>query len=141
MRVSASPFRPDKWLGAVRTLLVSGFSVPRFLQAAFWLALALTLYLALRPPVMTMPVSDKTQHALAFAMLTVLAGLAYSTVRIPWLVGGLSAFGALIEIIQPYFHRDRDVRDWVADSIGIVVALLIVWMMRKLLFRERNPLH
>jgi hypothetical protein len=50
-----------------------------------------------------------------------------------WVIAGfLSAFGALIEIVQglPMVHRDRDFWDWVADSVAIIAALspmLLVW--------------
>ena len=39
----------------------------------------------------------------------------------------LSAFGALIEVLQmiQVLHRDADVRDWIADTAAIVVATLI----------------
>ena len=40
----------------------------------------------------------------------------------------LSGFGALIEIVQaiPALHRDSDWRDWVADTVAILVTLAIV---------------
>jgi hypothetical protein len=44
----------------------------------------------------------------------------------------LSAFGALIELVQGLHivHRDRDFWDWVADTLAIIAALspmLLVW--------------
>ena len=113
----------------------------RIVQFVFWLAVATTLYLCLRPPIIMVPTSDKTQHLLTFGGLVLLAAAAYPR-RPFWLEGlALSGFGALIEIIQPYFGRDRDVRDWMADTLGILIALIIAWAVRKLLLRERNSLR
>ena len=57
---------------------------------------------------------------------------AYPKGRLWIIAGSLSAFGALIEIVQglPIVHRDRDFWDWVADSVAIIAALspmLLVW--------------
>lgn len=110
----------------------------RILQIAFWSAVALTLYFCLKHVTVVVPASDKTQHALTFGALTLLAAAAYPH-RAIWLeAAALSGFGAFIEFIQPYFGRDRDVRDWIADTIGIIVALALVAIARKLLLRWRN---
>ena len=49
----------------------------------------------------------------------------------------LSGCGALIEIIQglPFVHRDRDVRDWVADTvaIGAVMGVVLAARLRRTL--------
>jgi hypothetical protein len=51
-----------------------------------------------------------------------------------WVMGALlSAFGALIEIVQglSIVNRDRDFWDWVADTIAVIAALspmlLVQW--------------
>ena len=108
------------WVGIVRVF-----------QFLFWLALAVTLYMCLRKPVMIAEVSDKTEHAATFAALTVLAIAAYPRARLAAQAFILSGFGAMIEFIQPYFGRDKDVKDWIADTIGILIALAIVWTMRR----------
>ena len=110
----------------------------RFFQLVFWLAIAATLFLALREVTVRVPASDKTQHAVVFFGLTGLAGLAYPRARFWATAIALSGFGALIEILQPYFGRDRDYRDWIADTIGIILAFVIVWMTRKLWSLRRN---
>ena len=64
---------------------------------------------------------------LAFAALAGVANLGWR--QIPaWRIGiQLSAFGAMIELLQliPALHRDSDVRDWIADTLAIVVATLL----------------
>ena len=70
---------------------------------------------------------DKVVHFAAFYGLTLLGAAAYPRARdIVWLVVGLAAYGALIEVLQPLppFGRDRDVLDWVADIAGVVLALI-----------------
>jgi hypothetical protein len=55
----------------------------------------------------------------------------------------LSAFGALIEIVQglPVVHRDRDFWDWVADTLAIIAALspmLLVWWRAQARATQKN---
>ena len=103
---------------------------PRLLRPLFWLLLAFALTMALLPKPPQLPIDrfgDKFEHMLAFAALAGVANLGWSKVP-AWRIGlQLSAFGALIELLQaiPMLHRDADVRDWVADTLAIVVATLI----------------
>ncbi len=108
---------------------------PLFL-ALFWTALAVTLYFTLRPITVPVPGSDKTQHAVTFGVLMALAIGAYP--RSSWLAWALllSFVGGAIEVVQPFFGRSQDVRDWIADMIGIAVALalaagLSAWIRRR----------
>lgn len=111
----------------------------RLLQIAFWLAVAATLFFTLEKVDVGVSASDKTQHALTFGTLTLLAAAAYPHKRL-WLEAiALAGFGALIEIVQPYFGRGRELMDWVADITGIALALLIVWSARALFSRSQNP--
>jgi hypothetical protein len=65
-------------------------------------------------------------------VLTFLAAAAFPRVHLLVIAVLLSAFGALIEIVQglPIVHRDKDFWDWVADTLAIGAALapmLLVW--------------
>jgi VanZ family protein len=102
----------------------------RLLMLAFWGAVAATLYLTLRPVMVSVPTSDKTQHLVTFGMLTLLAAGAYPRARLLPLALALSGLGAAIEFIQPMFERDGDIKDWVADSAGILIALALVLVVR-----------
>ena len=103
-------------------------------RIAFFAALAFTFYSAVIPPqdaVQLVP-WDKAEHFIAFYVLTYLFVLAFPKRNVFVLGLLLSAFGALIEIVQglPIVHRDRDFWDWVADSMAIASALapmLLVW--------------
>ena len=106
----------------------------RLARAAFLAALVFTFYSAVIPPSQAVQLVpwDKAEHFIAFYALTGLAAAAFPRSSL-WLIGGLlSAFGALIEVVQglSFVHRDRDFWDWVADTIAIVAALapmLLVW--------------
>lgn len=89
-----------------------------------------------RPPVLVENLSDKVQHAAAFAVLTVLAMGAFPRTRPIHIALGLSAFGGLIEIVQglPAVHRDSDWYDWLADTVAILVAFAVILALRRLLF-------
>ena len=62
---------------------------------------------------------------LTFAVLTALARIAYPRASVGGIFLRLSAFGALIEVVQmiPVLHRDADVQDWAADSLAILAVL------------------
>lgn len=108
-------------------------SEARFRQAAklsvplFWATLAFTFYMAVKPPGTGPGLFpwDKAEHFTAFYVLTGLGAAAFPR-RPLWLIGlSLSAFGALIELVQalPIVHRDCDVWDWVADTIGVLAVI------------------
>lgn len=107
----------------------------RVAQVAFGAALVFTFYSAIIPPSHALQLVpwDKAMHFIAFYGLSGLAVAAFPR-RSPWLIAALlSAFGALIEVVQglPLVHRDQDFWDWVADTLAIAAALspmlLVPW--------------
>ena len=46
--------------------------------------------------------------------------------------GGASAFGGLIELIQPHFNRSADLYDWVADTLGVCLGIGAGLLYRRL---------
>ena len=103
---------------------------PRLMRPLFWLLAGFSLIMALLPKPPSMPIDrfgDKFAHMLAFAVLTVVARLAWPRTPI-WIAALLlSLYGAAIELLQtiPALHRDSDARDWVADTAAIALALLL----------------
>ena len=78
---------------------------------------------------------DKLVHLIAF---TTLAFPLARTGRIglaPVLVGA-SAFGGIIEVIQPSFGRSADMQDWIADIAGVVLGIVLALFYRK--FRKHR---
>ena len=85
------------------------------------------------PPEVPGNPNDKVQHIAAFATLSVLGTFAYPRTSLINLLLRLSLFGAFIEVVQaiPVLHRDSDVWDWAADTIAVIVVLLLVRFWRK----------
>lgn len=117
--------------------LLESLLSPRLLRPLFWLLTTFALVMALLPKPPKLPIDrfgDKFEHMLAFLALAMVAQFAWPKVARWRIMLGLSVLGALIEFLQaiPSLHRDSDWRDWVADSLAIVVAVaigtLIVWL-------------
>jgi hypothetical protein len=107
----------------------------------WWLAIATVIVACLLPgsDLPKIPVSDKLEHALAFA---VLAASAVQLFRrgAPLLVvgGGLLALGIGIELAQHLLTTSRlmEPGDVLADAVGIAAGLATAWTpLRDLLLR------
>lgn len=107
----------------------------RSARALFWLAAAFAFVMAVlpHPPEVPGNPNDKVQHIAAFITLSLLGSFAYPATGLVSLLLRLSLFGAGIEVVQavPALHRDSDIWDWVADTAAVVVALLVVWLLRR----------
>jgi hypothetical protein len=104
------------------------------LRLAFWAALLFAFVMAVLPHPPNIPgdPSDKILHVTAFSVLALLAPLAYRAAPLLRIGLLLSAFGALIEIVQtvPSLHRDGDWIDWVADTAALSAVLSLVSLAR-----------
>lgn len=107
------------------------WTTPAQRRWAFWLCLAAVLALCLMPPAPHLPDTgwDKTNHALAFAVLALLGLLAYEgrTLRV---LAALLAFGALIEVLQSLTgYRSAEWLDLLADGVGLAAGWpLAIWL-------------
>ena len=105
-------------------------------RGLFWAAAAFAFVMAVlpHPPDIPGEPSDKVQHIVAFATLTLIGSVAYSVTAPLKLLVRLSLFGAAIEIVQmiPALHRDSDVLDWLADTAAVLTVLLLVTLWRRL---------
>ena len=77
--------------------------------------------------------SDKVVHLIAFAALSFPLARTGRIGLIPVFVGA-SAFGGLIELIQPSFNRSAEMNEWVADILGVVLGVLC-----RLIYRCLRP--
>lgn len=96
-------------------------------RALFWATL-LFAFVSAELPVAHAPHLfpwDKAEHFVTFFVLTLLAAAAFPRVPLVVLALWLSLFGCAIELVQalPFIHRDCDIWDWLADSVGIGAAL------------------
>jgi hypothetical protein len=105
------------------------------LRLAFWAALCFAFVMAVlpHPPQMPGDPSDKIQHILAFTVLSGLAGAAFRSSPLLAIGIRLSAFGALIEVVQaiPALHRDSSALDWLADTGAVLVVLILAALIRR----------
>ncbi|WP_133364884.1 hypothetical protein [Qipengyuania sediminis] len=105
----------------------------RLLRTVFWAATLFAFVMAIlpQPPALPGEPSDKVQHVFAFAVLGLLAGLAYPGVRIAMLLVGLALLGGAIEIVQlvPALGRDSEIMDWIADIVAAAIALAIARLL------------
>ena len=82
----------------------------------------------LQPPQIPGQPSDKVQHIIAFAVLTLLARLAYPATNRWRLFVSLAFLGALIEAVQaiPVLHRDPSLLDWLADCGAVAITMGLI---------------
>lgn len=102
----------------------------------FWLALVGATTLAILPQPPRLPTDDfgdKFNHMLAFATMAGLAALAWPRAPRLRVIERLSFLGAMIEVVQsiPGLHRDCDIRDWIADTVAVVVVMAIAALIAR----------
>ncbi len=130
-----------QWRIGGRSTLMNFKKWQAWIRRAFWLALAVTLVMALlpKPPALPVQATDKVQHMAAFAALTSLAALGFSGLRLRVIFVWMAALGLAIEVLQmiPILHRDAQVSDWLADCTATAATLLLFGVVR-CLFRRRQ---
>lgn len=71
-------------------------------------------------------VSDKIQHALAYATVMIWFAGIYRSSSYRWIVPGLVLMGIGLEFLQlKYFHRQFEVRDMLANTAGVAAGLVL----------------
>ena len=86
----------------------------------------LVLALMPSPPEMLSTGWDKANHSLAFSVIMVLGCYAFPGNKWSVMLDSL-AYGALIEVLQSFTsYRSAGWSDLLADSIGVVIGLLVV---------------
>lgn len=84
---------------------------------------ALAIIVLMLAPVIieAMGSSDKFYHMIAFACLAFPLPLIRPGLTL-WVIVAATAYGGLIELIQPYFGRASELGDLVADGTGAVIG-------------------
>ena len=105
-------------------------------------AVTLTLSVAMLWPLEAPPPApdgiDKVVHLIAFAALAFPLARTGRIGLLPVFVGA-SAFGGLIEIIQPSFGRSADMQDWIADIAGVALGIALALLYRRLRRHQAFP--
>ncbi len=114
-------------------------SLPQPLRRAApwaWAATALlaavlcVLTLSPSPPTGGRPSPDKLYHFIGFGALAVPLCLAYP--RRAWaVIVGVIAFGAAVEVIQPFVGRGAEWGDLLADALGAATAAGVAVALRR----------
>jgi len=110
------------------------FEKRQVVKTLFWLALVVSYLLAILPqdevPKLT-PFGDKSNHFLAFAVLTVLLLMAYR-VKYFSAFGWMLSYGIFIEVSQLFtINRSSELLDVMADTIGIVIGIAVYKSIKK----------
>ncbi len=112
-------------------------AAPALRLAPLWWSIgwAMVIYITiscLEPPryVPNLHLWDKAEHALAFFGLSVWFGGLVRRSRYAIIAVLLLVFGGAIEIAQGAMRlgRDEDIMDWLADAVGIAVALTVLYL-------------
>ena len=103
-----------------KSLLLPNVRTGMVLTFAFVLIICLGTLTPL-PQAVDVPGTDKWHHFLAFAALTYPLTVANRRCWLLIIVFGL-AFGATIEIIQPYVNRFGCRADFTADAVGVLIG-------------------
>lgn len=104
--------------------------IMRFIPLLFWLLIAIVsvlMLIELQPTKDGIPYIDKLEHIVVFTALTTTGCLAYAQKKL-LVYAGLMALGAIYEVLQALFTitRQASVYDWLADIIGILLAMMII---------------
>lgn len=106
-------------------------SIPRYLPPLVWAAALITATSVPVPDVGAPSGSDKVVHVLLYAVLAFLVVRAMrpsrpSVERLALVALGVSMFGFVDEWHQQFIPgRAQDHMDWIADSIGGVLGILV----------------
>ena len=128
----------SKTTAGTKAGILSSPELSRAARLMFFAALASVLYFAWTPAPPDLIGNDKSQHMLAFVLLTILFRTGFP--RLGWRgpLIWMGALGALIEFVQaiPVLHRDCDIYDWFADMGAVVIGLVAVGLVGRVLGRR-----
>ena len=107
----------------------------KYLDIPLTAIVAITLTVAMLWPLEAPPPapegSDKLVHFTAFAALAFPLARTGRLGLVAVFIGA-SAFGGLIELIQPAFNRSADIGGWVADTVGVAIGIGCGLLYRRL---------
>ena len=109
--------------------------MPRHLDLSLTLLMTTVLTVAMLWPITQPPPapegSDKVVHLIAFAVLALPLAHTSRFGLSPVFIAA-SAYGGIIEVLQPYFGRSADMQDWIADIAGVTLGIMLALLYRRL---------
>ena len=103
--------------------------IPLTLIVATFLTVAMLWPITQPPP--APEGSDKVVHLIAFAVLALPLAHTSRFGLSPVFIAA-SAYGGIIEVLQPYFGRSADMQDWIADIAGVGLGIVLALLYRRL---------
>ena len=102
----------------------------RILAWLFWPALTIVIWGELRShgDDLEMHLWDKLLHFTAYFGLAAIATVALRARRqVLWVLAALVVLGGMLEVVQGMIGRDADVRDEIANMLGVLCGGLVGW--------------
>ena len=84
----------------------------------------------------SIPGSDKIHHLIAYSALSIGVGLRKPSNYLLIIVF-FSFYSGLIEIIQPYVNRFREIEDFLFNNLGIFIGLTLGIVINKILNKNK----
>jgi len=82
------------------------------------------------------PGSDKIHHLIAYSALAIGVGLRRPSSYVLIIIF-FSFYSGLIEIIQPYLNRFREVEDFLFNNLGILIGLTLGIVINKIYIKNK----
>ena len=109
--------------------------MPRHLDLSLTLLMTTVLTVAMLWPITQPPPapegSDKVVHLIAFAVLALPLAHTGRFGLSPVFIAA-SAYGGIIEALQPFFGRSADMQDWIADIAGVTLGIMLALLYHRL---------
>ena len=84
----------------------------------------------------SVPGSDKIHHLIAYSALTICVGLRKPS-NYFLIIILFSFYSGLIEIIQPYVNRFREIEDFLFNNLGIFIGLILGIVINKIFNKNK----
>ena len=84
----------------------------------------------------SIPGSDKIHHLIAYSALTIGVGLRRPSNYVLIIIL-FSFYSGLIEIIQPYVNRFREIEDFLFNNLGIFIGLTLGIFINKIINKNK----
>ena len=84
----------------------------------------------------SVPGSDKIHHLIAYSALTICVGLRRPSNYVLIIIL-FSLYSGLIEIIQPYVNRFREIEDFLFNNLGIFIGLILGIFINKIINKNK----